>query len=250
MTKVETFLEERSRIPIPSGDTAWVKLLAQELALGVFRELWDRHVNDNRHERFARTTFLVKRWSTFYKSRDWGGLLEALRAFSYYEEFNSGDGGKLTQAAFDLLLTAPSFNVFISYKRSESSMLTLLVNNTLELNGVAPFFDMQLNPTDEWHARLEKRVKESNYVVLLLGPETHCSKYTVREIHWAIKHRIPVVQVWTHGYTFDASDWADIEYLEVAQKLEKEQAVVPIADSAEGYHFAMEKLLNFLGVTR
>ena len=244
------FLEERSKVPIPGGDTAWVKLLAQELALGVLRELWTRHVNDHRHERHARTTFLVKRWSTFYKSRKWGGLMEALRAFGYYEEFNPKSGGKLTQAAFDLLLTVPSFTVFISYKRSECSMLTLLVNNTLELNGLAPFFDMRLKPTEEWHALLEDRIKESNYVVVLLGPETHCSKYTVREIHWAMKHGIPVVQVWAYGYTFNASDWANIEYPEVADKLEREQAVVPIANSAEGYHFAMEKLLNFLGVTR
>ena len=96
---------------------------------------------------------------------------------------------------------------------------------------------------------LEERIKKSDYFVVLMGPETHCSKYTVKEIHWAMKHKIPIVQIWRHGYTFSASDWQNIAYPEVARKLENEQAVVPIADSAEGYHFAMEKLLNYVGIT-
>ena len=41
MSELDKFLEERSKIPIPSGDVARIKLLAKELALGVHRGLWE-----------------------------------------------------------------------------------------------------------------------------------------------------------------------------------------------------------------
>ena len=40
MSELEKSLEERSKIPIPSGDAARVKLLAQDMALGVHKDLW------------------------------------------------------------------------------------------------------------------------------------------------------------------------------------------------------------------
>ncbi len=263
MTTIDEFLQTLPKIPPNPAKQA--RLFARELALGMYLELWgdamyvnpkteinnyffamskeyDKSASDNdewikRLENLDR--YYECRWES--KSRHYLRLLER---FGYLD-----DKYDLSKAAFDLLDESEPYNVFLSYKRSENSMFVLLVNNTLKLNGLSPFFDMELNPTEEWHARLEDRIKTSDYFVVLLGPETHCSGYTVKEIHWAIKHHIPVVQVRKHGYTFNASVWENVEHPEVAQKLEREQAVVPIADSAEGYHFAMEKLLNFLGIT-
>ena len=253
MSELDKFLEERMKIPIPSGDVAPVKLLAKELALGVDRNLWKTSVTVVRSsgEIYELRSgiqsnigpFLKARWS----DKDVDQQLEQLKGRQFIS--TTDEGFEIGRAAFDLLNETEPYNIFISYKRSESSMLALLVNNTLKLNGFNPFFDMQLKPTEEWHARLEQRIKESNYLVALLGPETHCSKYTVREIHWAMTHNIPIVQVWQHGYSFEASDWSYVEYPAVPRKLEREQAVVPIADNAEGYHLALESLLNLLGIT-
>ena len=245
MTELDEFLEERLKIPIPSGDVARIKLLAMELALGFHRRVWRTPLTIQAYGRYEPNhpdvdNYFAKRWC----EADFGHMYELLTFHGF-----ANAHGALTTNAFNLLYETEPYNIFISYKRSESSMLALLVSNTLKLNGFNPFFDMQLKPTEEWHALLEQRIKDSNYFVVLLGPETHCSKYTVREIHWAMIHEIPIVQVWQHGFAFGASDWSNVEYPAVVKKLELEQAVVPIADNAEGYHLALEKMLNRFGIT-
>ena len=244
MTELEKFLEERSRVPIPNGDVARVKLLAKECALGVHRRLWPRSPHSSNDKTLAK--YMGSRWIGVWESVEWGRLLGLLQAHGYCE--GRKKDYQLTKAAFDLLDETEPYNIFISYKRSESSLLALLVNNTLRLHGLVPFFDMNLKPTDEWHARLEKQVKASQYFVVLLGPNTHCSKYTVREINWAIAHAVPVIQIWSHGYTISPAKWTDTEFPEVASKLERQQAITINTDDAEGYHLAMEKLVNAVGV--
>ena len=243
MSELEKFLEERSKIPIPNGDTAWVKLLAQELALGVLRELWDRQVNHNDHVNIALTMFLVKRWSTFYESRKWGGLREALRAFGYYEEFSHIDAGKLTQAAFDLLLTAPSFNVFVSYTHRESSAFALLLVTKLPHYGIQPFCDMSLLPGEDWHPELEKQIKKCEHLIVLVGRETRNSGPTIKEIQWAIANDKIVIPIWHNGFEFKNEEWAAIDD-DVVNAIQRKHAVIVQNESAAGYNAAVAELLS------
>ena len=185
-----------------------------ELADGVYLKLWDEVIADytNSGPRTGNLqAFFQQRW-TAESFEYYITLLERQR----YANWDKTDTWQITPEAFDLVDETEPHNIFISYKRSESSMLALLVNNTLRLKHFAPYFDMLLSPTEEWHARLEKQVKTSEYFVALLGPQTHDSKYTVREIYWAFEHKIPIVQLWHHGYTLEPNKWQNCEHPEVA----------------------------------
>ncbi|MEO1290001.1 MAG: hypothetical protein AAFV93_19775, partial [Chloroflexota bacterium] len=50
----------------------------------------------------------------------------------------------ITKAAFALLNTTDASDIFISYKRAESSSFALLVAHVLRHAGLNPFVDMQL----------------------------------------------------------------------------------------------------------
>lgn len=250
MSDLEKFLEERSRVPIPSGKVQRTKFLAKELAMGV-PELWKtKFLVSSSDEIGGELITLDNNLDSYFMIR-WedkhiGRHLELLKVYGFIGTVNGGR--EILKAAFDLLGESEPYNIFISYKRSESSLLALLVNNTLKLNGLVPFFDMFLKPTDEWHARLESQVKASQYFVVLMGTYTHRSKYTVREINWAIAHNVPVIQIWSHGYTISPTDWEGTEFPDVAGELERRQAITINTDDAEGYHLAMEKLVNAVGV--
>ena len=210
MTGLRQFLKEREKTLIPTNDVARIKLLAKELAMGAHFGMWNLIAEDQYGSLLplskVNEDYVTLRWPDF----QYNHCMRLLQSYGYLS--TTGSAERLTTKAFELLSEADPHNVFVSYKRSENSMFVLLVNNTLKLYGFTPFFDMELNPTEEWHARLEERVKESDYLVVLLGPETHRSKYTVREIYWAVTHRTPVVQVRRHDFIFDPSNWAGIEY--------------------------------------
>ena len=107
---------------------------------------------------------------------------------------------ELTNAAFALLEepedtqsrdSSDSYDGFISYRRSESSLLALLARTTLQLHQFAPFIDLELNPDHDEMAReaYSQRVRSSSYFVSLkLGRTTlSISRFAaVRELHWAI----------------------------------------------------------------
>ncbi len=246
MSELEKFLEERKNVPIPKGDVAPVKLLAKEMVLGVHRGLWGRQIGFDMAGGFE---LLETELENYFKHR-WNGdvehNIELLKLHKYI--IKVGKSYELSEEAVSLLDETEPYNIFISYKRSENSMFALLVNNTLQLNGFAPFFDMFLKPTDDWHARLEERVKTSAYFIALLGPDTHKSKYTVREINWALTHGIPVVQIWKHNFTLKSSEWQSTKYPEVAERLEQQKAILVKTDDAEGIHLALQHLLNAVGI--
>lgn len=243
MDEIDDFIATLQHIP--ANKRKRIRLLATELAQGVYEGFWNAYLTHN--PRFGPDSqelahFFANRWvdADFEHSID----LMQHNGFVVYER-----GYSLSELAFQLVDETDPYNIFVSYKRSESSMLALLVNNTLELNGFSPFFDMMLNPTEDWHARLEKQVKDSDYFIALLSTDTHKSKYTVREIHWALTLEIPIIQLWNYGYSINVSEWQSTEYPEVAGKLQQQQAIPVKTNDAEGYHLALEKLLNAVGVT-
>ena len=210
-----SFWTERSKIPIPSGEVARVKLLAKELAKGYDKGLWQyigKWVGAGApHEsNVCIRRYFLERWQVW----DFHDSVFRLQRHGYTQQGELYE--ELTQSAIALIDEpkdsqlydkAEPYDGFISYKRSENSLLAMLVRNTLRLHAFTPFIDMEINPTEEWHARLENQVKASNYFVALLGPHTHESKYTVREIYWAFKHEIPIVQLWQHGFTVEPRKW-------------------------------------------
>lgn len=263
MSELDKFLKERAKIPIPSGDVARIKLLAKELALGVNEDLWSRSLWDS--DTGIIGMFLNRRWSSVYRSMGLEDVKERLRAHDFCEEFNGNDGGKLKPSAFALLLESEPYNVFISYRRLDSSALALLVLARLKEHSLVPFVDMALEAGGNWHADLEERIKACDYFIILLGKETLASDMTAREICWAIDSQRTIIPFW-HGEfgkqdDFDlgqyivklAANWNDANLVsriaDVRDVIQQTNAIRVTDESASGYNSAIVELLNRFGIT-
>ena len=241
---LKKFLEERSKIPIPSGDVARVRLLAKELALGLHRGLWDdficvnpRYGPDHEHLQW----FWQERWGT----HDFEHFAELLQFHGYVyvrDAFRLGGG---TVALLDE--TEP-YNVFISYKRSESSALALLILARLKEHGLIPFVDMALEAGGNWHADLEARIKENDYFIILLGQDTLSSPMTLKEIEWALKYEKTIIPIWHSGFDVSDGRWGEVP-AEVMDAIQQTNAIRVTDESASGYNTAIVELLNRFGVT-
>ncbi len=246
MSDLGKFLEERGQVLTPSGDVLWVKLLAKEMVLGVHRKLWTSTIQTMPSDTVGGEVvpvgdlakYLEKRWG----DRHIGHRLQLLRGHGYIH------GYTLTQAAFDLLDETEPYNVFISYKRSESSAFALLINAKLKEHSLVTFMDMMLKPGEKWRAELEGRIRDCDYFIILLGKETLASDMTAKEIEWAIKYRKTIIPVWHSGFNLRANKWKDVaSNIKVA--IEQTNAIRVIEESASDYNRAIVELLNRFGIT-
>jgi hypothetical protein len=256
-------IDDPLELPPPDDPIQRVHTLARDLAYGVTQGKWGaliniriwvewRLVSDNYH------------LEGYFKDK-WEGKQPApdlLRAFGYLELIERQEYQMLcllTQKAFTLLeqpLSPPS--VFISYRRSESSALGLLLEARLKLaaSDVNVFIDKALEPGDKWHGRLEKEVRQRPYFVCLLGPTSLGSPYVRDEILWALDQaqlsEVLIIPICHGGYRFDAPLHADVrgdaEAIEaLVATLSVNNAIVVNLESAEEYELAVIKLLNRLG---
>jgi len=125
MSDLDKFLKEREKKQIPSGDVARVKLLARELALGVHRNLWGRRFFADRGQPYDELKiYFEKRWNVTDGGKHDLGLLQGHEYVIVRP--NSGSTYEITRDAFELLKETEPYNVFISYKHSESSAFELL----------------------------------------------------------------------------------------------------------------------------
>ncbi|MCE2472687.1 MAG: hypothetical protein J4G18_12480, partial [Anaerolineae bacterium] len=157
MTELDKFLEERSKIPIPSGDVAWVKLLAQELALGIHRQLWSSvdsiyMVRDG--EARIRGRGLVSYFQARWQHHEPSYMIQLLMGHGFLEFRDGSEWLTPTEKAYELVDEVEPYKIFISYKRSESSALALLVLARLKEHSLVPFVDMALEAGGNWHADL------------------------------------------------------------------------------------------------
>ena len=253
MTDLDKFLEERGKIPIPSGDVAKVKLLAKELALGAHKKLWHSTIitlpSDTKGGELVPVDerlkdYLEKRWEDIHIRHH----LSLLQGHGYIDYLGSRKGYRLTTAAFALLNETEPYNVFISYKRSESSAFALLVLARLKEHGLVPFVDMALEAGGNWHADLEERIKTCDYFIILLGKETLASDMTVREICWAIQYEKTIILVWHNGFDPSSDEWKDIDS-KVEKAIQQTNAIRVTDESASGYNTAIVELLNRFDIT-
>lgn len=251
MSDLKKFIEERSKIPIPSGDVAWVKLLAKELALGVNRNLWSSmylvmlfgdgraQIEDRNFERY-----LHSRWST----ADVSHLSNLLLRQGYLTRKDGSNWLTPSEKAYELLDESEPYNVFISYRRLDSSALALLVLARLKELSLVPFVDMALEAGGNWHADLEAKIRENDYFIILLGKDTLESDMTVKEIEWAIQYERTIIPVWHSGFKIDDEKWTNIAR-RVKGAIQQTNAIRVTDESASGYNTAIVELLNRFGIT-
>lgn len=247
MSDLDKFLEERGEIP--SGDVAHIKLLAKELALGVHRGLWRPiiHIMGSPltpHDKIL-GNYLDRRWESRHKVLHY---LELLQGYGYIEYLGLDEEYRLTTVAFDLINEAEPYNIFISYKRSESSALALLVNTKLKEHSLVPFVDMALEAGGNWHAELEGRIRDCDYFIVLLGEKTLASDMTIKEIAWAIQYKKKVIPVWHSEFCLSSDKWNDVDS-KVKEAIQRTNAIRVIEESASDYNRAIVELLNRFGIT-
>ena len=261
MGDFEKFLDARRKIAIPPGDMARIKLLAKELALGADKRYWENAFAILNFESWRQ---LQNRLQTYLTTRkllqDFPDLKVQLENHGYLD-----NKGRLTQRAFDLVEEDEPYNIFISYKRSESSAFALLVLARLKEHSLVPFCDMALEAGGNWHADLEEKIKENEYFIILLGLDTLASEITVKEICWAIDSDRTIVPIWHNGFgigqDFDlggkvdecASKWENHDLRERAEDLKgfinSINAIRVLEESASDYNRVIVELLNRFGIT-
>lgn len=157
---------------------------------------------------------------------------------------------KLTEKAFDLLEEPPSPpSVFISYGRKQSSAFGLLIEARLNQVGVRAFIDRSIDPGAAWHQHLTQTVKNSAVLVALLAPGTLNSPYVREELQWALDSNLRAIPLWHNNFFFDREQILDCPpWLE--SFVTSKHAIRVVEESAEGYHDAVEKLINRLGFAK
>jgi hypothetical protein len=142
---------------------------------------------------------------------------------------------------------SPLTSVFISYHRRESSALALLVLARFKMLGLEPFLDMNIEPGDDWAARLEIEVKSREYFVCLLGPGTLESPYVRQEIRWALEAGARVIPIWHGGFSDARLAGFRAQYPQLGAFYDK-QAIRIEQEHTAAYEIAIIQLLNRFGM--
>ena len=171
--------------------------------------------------------------------------INLLESFGYlYKVPDAEYSYQLTEKAFALLDQAPPVSIFISYRRSVSSALAMLIWAELRVEGFKPFLDIRDIPLgDEWHALLEKRVQNCNVFIAVIGRDTLQSEYVQREIRWALaKPGIRIIPILHEGMT-------DVDLQKSpCPELASKNLITITADIAPAYYGALEQLKAVFGL--
>lgn len=243
---LNTFMQRVSQRPLPQNPMTRIRTLAKELAEGAAIGLWDisfrmfRGVLVTSEDQQGLIRYLNERWDN--ASPNFGLLMG--NGYLHYEASNNDF--YITKASFDLIDETEPENVFISYKRSESSAFALLVLARMKAAGMEPFLDLALQPGDDWEKGLKERIQKYQYLVALLGNETLKSEVCIKEISWAIESGLSIIPIWHNGFVYKSGAWDVSKKVDTA--LSKTHTIRVIEESALGYNNALVELLNRFGV--
>ena len=222
-----------------------VKEYARDLAYGALMGYWNAELPESTKQGDALWNLRSGKWHEGVPAQD------LLVSFGYLVE-PGGPGHRryiLTQKAHDLLENIPpKTTVFISYSRKKSSAFALAIQYKLASLGVTAFLDRDIDLGDEWHARLEGKIKSSDYFIVLLAPGTLNSEITRKEIHWAWKAERACIPIWCLNFSLsdDLTPRTDVKE-PVKKYISGKNAYVIMGDeSAMAYHNAVESIINRL----
>ena len=213
---IEEFVVQVSKREMPRNPMARIETLARELAEGAAHGLWSSTFNAfavsfegrraNTPEAQVIYQYIEARWGDFDSIPKLALLVQndylVYQNPQQYELLYS-----ITKASFDLLSRADASNIFISYKRSESSSFALLIDNVLRQAGLNPFVDKQLEAGSDWRNQLRDSIRKADYQVLLIAPTTLQSTVTLQEIEWAMAAGTTIVPIWHRGFSFKENEW-------------------------------------------
>lgn len=238
---------------VPEGRVARLHEFATDLAIGFDAGMWDSEIVTIRDRgvvvdwRFGSTDRNVGYVSNVLNK--WGRHnlpdFDAMCSVGYFIQ-HSKDTFTLSDKTLLLADEPPALlNVFISYRRNSSSEFALLLDSRIKHEtNATPFVDHNLNPGDEWHAKLEEKIANSGAFICLIAPGTLCSPFVQKEIDWALndyeeKNRL-IIPVWHKSYVSEDNSKCD----KISVRFE---AVRVLEESAKSYDSAVDEVLNRLG---
>jgi len=89
---------------------------------------------------------------------------------------------------------------FISYARVDQALVTEELQKLMD-GGYRFWFDEGILPGVDWHPELVKALGNSGLVLLFVTQNSASSQYVLKEIHYAINKRIPVMPVYLEAAT-------------------------------------------------
>jgi hypothetical protein len=244
------FTQKVCQRELPVDQFLRVKILAKELAEGALENAWIARfvAYENENEYSGRTGLWFDDDMQIYTRERWKNDYPDLTipvAMGYL--IRTSAHVTLTHLAFALINDVVSSSIFISYKRSESSALALLVAEKLKHVGLHPFIDMSLIPGEDWEAGLKDRIEKSDYMVLLLSNETLKSEVTLKEIGWAMDANVKVIPIWHNGFSYKSGAWGKIP-VRIDELLTKTHTIRVLEENPLAYNTAMTELLNRFGI--
>lgn len=255
--KIEEFVTQVKKRELPRNPMARIEAFARELAEGASYGLWSTSFNgfavsfEGRRENTPQAQviyqYIEARWGTLENAPAYELLVQNDYLLfdnpQRYEEVYT-----ITKSAFALLSTSEVSNIFISYKRTESSSFALLVAHVLRHAGLNPFVDMQLEAGGDWRNQLRQSIQEADYLVLLLAPDTLKSSVTLQEIEWAMAAGTIIVPIWHRGFSYKASDWKTLP--ETIRELVADTHTIRVTEENPlAYNTALSELLNRFGIS-
>jgi len=238
--------------PIPTDPVAQIRAFVRDLAYGALVKDWSTEFivarygasRDEEWVTIGPGSFdsMEQKWQHVYPR------VSFLLVFGYVVSI-SEDGYRLTNKAFELLEQPSAASIFISYRRSESSLFALLLVARLKAVGLDPFLDMQnIEPGEEWRERLEQEVRRRPYFVCLISPITLQSQYVRQEISWAEQAGVKIIPMWHNGYNDTLLSEDRKQYPELGDFLQI-NAIQVRREDVEEYNNAVLRLLNHFGYT-
>jgi hypothetical protein len=248
MADFDAFMQQVTQRVLPNNSMARVRVLAKELAEGAVEGMWGYSISTFRGQ-------VNDRQPALYLEERWGDQLPNLGLLlgsGYIEEttdsFNQISGFRLTEKAFDLVEEGEPADVFISYRRKDSSAFALLMLARLKAAGLNAFVDMTIQPGDNWQTHLKEQIQKRDYFVLLLGKESLSSEVLHQELQWALEAGANIMPIWHNGFVYRPEDWSRLPQ-EVAQVLGTTHTIRVLEESALAYNNAIVELLNRFGIT-
>jgi hypothetical protein len=254
------FIERTTQRPLPKAPAARARTLAKELAEGTLEQLWwadfvvapwdaidpekESVVLIPRNEQMQ--AYLLSRWGSYRDVPNWH-ILHSLGYLTTTESNRFTATYLMAKAAFDLVEETESSDVFISYRRKDSSAFALLVLARLKAAGINGFLDMTIQPGDNWQDHLKAQIQKRDYFVILLGPESLQSPEVIREMEWALEANVQIIPIWHGGFIYASGKTAVPDRID--HLLRATHTIRVLEESALGYNNAIVELLNRFGVT-
>ena len=240
-------MQDPYKRPAPTKDQPVLRVqeYARDLAYGALHGWWNAELPQSTSKGDALWDLHNAKWKGEVPNWD------LLVSFGYLVE-PGGPGHRwyiLTPKAYESLETVASkTSVFISYGRKMSSAFALAIQYKLLSLGVIAFLDRDIELGDEWHARLEQKIKECDYFISILAQGVLESETLRKEITWACEANRLCIPIWHAGFSYEKEVDPRVDLSKAVKEYisRKNAYIITGDDSAMKYHDAVESVINRL----